>query len=118
MANYKRELNLRRLAWRKRNRSHYEIIASMIEAAKDNGTSRYSLSKHVGCSYVELKKYLESLNEMGFIETDIKGGRVLYRASEKGFAFLRQFYALLEIMLSTRTCGNIALPKHVKVCES
>ena len=118
MEHYRREVNLRCLAWRKRNRGHFEIIASMLEAVKYNGASRYSLSKHIGCSYVELKKYLESLNEMGFIETDINDGRVLYRASEKGLEFLRRYHALLGMMLNTSTCGTIVLPKLVEVHES
>ena len=118
MANYKRELNLRCLAWRKKNRSHFEIIASTLEAVKDNGTSRYSIMKHVGSNFAELKKYLESLTEMGFIETDIKEDRVLYRVSEKGLDFLRQYYVLLGMLLSTRAYRNIVLPKRVKVRES
>ena len=117
MANYKMELNLYCLAWRKKNRSHFEIMASMIEAVKDNGKSGYSLLKHTCTSSAQLKKYLESLTEMGFIETDIKDGRVLYRASEKGLDFLGQYYVLLGKMLSTRACGSIVLPKCVKVRE-
>ena len=117
MANYKRKLNLCCLAWHKKNRSHFEIIAAMLEAVKDNGRVQYSLLKHTGSS-AQLKKYLESLTEIGFIETDIKDDRVLYKASEKGLEFLRQYYVLLRIMLSTRTCGDIVLPERVKVHES
>jgi len=113
MANHDREFSLCCLTWRKKNRGSIEIIASVLEAVKDNGTSRYSLMKHMGSNFVELKKYLDSLTEMGFVETDIKDGRVLYRASEKGLDFLRQYYVLLGKMLSTRTCGNVVLPKCV-----
>ena len=117
MANYKREVNLRCPAWRKRNRSHFEIIASTLEAVKGNGTSRYYIMKRIGSNSVQLKKYLESLTETGFIETVIKDDQVLYRASEKGLDFLRQYYALVGMMLSTRACGKIVLPKRVKIRE-
>ena len=118
MANYEREFNLCCVIWRKKNRGPLEIIASILEAVKSNGTSRYSLMTHIGSNSATLKKYLESLTEMGFIETNIKDGRILYRASEKGLDFLRQYYVLLGKMLSTRACENIVLPKHVKVRES
>jgi len=113
MANYNRKVNLCCLTWRKKNRGSLEIIASMLEAVKDNGASQYSLMKHIGSNFVELRKYLKSLTEMGFIETDIKDGRMLYRATEKGLDFLRQYYVLLGKMLSTRACENTVLPKCV-----
>lgn len=101
MGNYIGEPSLQCLAWRKKNRSHFEIIASMLEAIKDKCTSKYSLMKHTGTNFVELKKYLESLTDMGFVETDTKNGQVLYRASDRGLDFLRQYYSLLGMMAST-----------------
>jgi predicted transcriptional regulator len=113
MTNYERKDN-----WHKRNRSRFEIIASMLEAVKDNnGVSQYSLRKHMSSNSKEVKKYLESLTGMGFIETDIKEDRVLYRATEEGLNFLRQYCVLLEMMSGTRTCGNIVLPKCVKIAN-
>ena len=97
-------VKLRCLTWRKKNRSHIEIIASILEAMKNNGTSRYYLMKRMGSNSVALKKYLKSLIEMGFIETNTKDGRVLYKASERGLDFLRQYYVLLGMTLRTRAC--------------
>jgi len=71
----------------------------------------------MGTNSAQLKKYLESPTEMGFIETDIKGDQVLYRASEEGLDFLRQYYVLRGMLLNTCACGNLVLPKHVKVRE-
>jgi predicted transcriptional regulator len=90
----------------------------MLEAVKGNGVSRYSIMKHTGTNPAQIKKYLEPLVKMGLIETDIKDGRVLYKASEKGHDFLRQYYVLLGILLNTRAHGNVLLPKRVKVRES
>ena len=108
--NYERELNLRRLAWCKKNRSHFEIIASILEAFKNNGTglSGYCLMKHAGVNSAQLKEYLESLIEIGFIETDTEDNRTLYRANEKALDFLRQYYILAGMLLSTHACGNTA----------
>ena len=111
MRNNEMAFKLRCSVWRKKNRGHFEIIASMLEAVKNNDRALYTLMKHTGSNYAELKKYLESLAEIGFIEKDIKEDRVSYRASEKGLNFLRQYYVLLGMLLNTRPCENIALPK-------
>lgn len=95
-----RELNLGCLRLQKKYRGHFEIMASIIEAMKDNGVARFSLIKHISTNCTQLNKYLDPLIEMGFIEVNIKEGRILYRASEKGLAFLKQYYVLQE-MLST-----------------
>ena len=101
MRNYTRGPSLQCLAWRKKNRSHFEIIASMLEALKDECTSKYSLMKHTGTNFVELKKYLESLTEMGLIEANTENGRILYKASDRGIDFLKHYYSLLGMMMST-----------------
>ena len=88
---------------RKKYRSDFEIIALLLEAMKDNDAARYSLMKYTSTNYAQLKKYLECLIEMGFIETDIREGQVLYRASEKGVVFLRQYYILLGMLFNAYT---------------
>ena len=91
------------LPFRKKYRSHFEIIASMLEAVEDNSVSRFSLMKYANINCAQLKKYLESLTEIGLIDMNMNEGRVLYRTSDKGLAFLKQYYVLLEMLLSTRT---------------
>lgn len=90
--------------WRKKHRGHLEIAASMLEAVKDDGATVYYIWKHVGSSFAETKKYLEALTEIGFIETDIEEGQVLYIATEKGLEFLRQYDVLLGMMSNTSVC--------------
>jgi len=72
----------------------------MLEAVKGNGATPFSIMKHASMNGAQLKKYLESLTEMDFIEMEVKDGRVLYRTSEKGLDFLRQYYVLLEMLLN------------------
>lgn len=97
----KDKLNLFSLPFRKKYRSPFEIIALMLEAANTHGAARFHLMKHAGINCAQLRNYLESLAEMGFIETDVKEGRVLYKASEGGLEFLRQYYVLQAMLLGT-----------------
>jgi predicted transcriptional regulator len=77
-----------------------EIIALILEAAGDNGAALYSLMKRANINYVQLKKYLQSLIKIGFIDTEIKNSKVSFKVSEKGFAFLRQYNILRDMLLS------------------
>jgi len=83
----------------KKYRSHFEIIALLLEAVKDNGATRFSIMTHAGINYNQLK-YLHSLTEIGFIDIDRKEDQCFYRTTEKGLDFLRQYYVLLGMLLS------------------
>jgi len=89
----------------KKYRSHFEIIALMVEAVKDGGQARFSIMKHASINCGQLNRFLNSLIEMGFIWEDVKDGRVMYRASERGIDFLRQYYVLLSMLLAAEN-GN------------
>jgi predicted transcriptional regulator len=84
----------------KKYRGHFEIIALLLEAVKDNGATRFSIMKHANTNYNQLKKYLHSLTEIGFIEMDKKEDQCFYRTTEKGLDFLRQYYVLLGMLLN------------------
>jgi predicted transcriptional regulator len=84
----------------KKYRSHFEIIALMVEAVKDRGQARFSIMKRASINCGQLNKFLNSLIEIGFIQEDVKDGRVVYRASERGLDFLRQYYVLLSMVLA------------------
>ena len=81
-------------------RSHIEIMALIIEAMKGGHTVQYSIMRRVGSiNYVQLKKYLESLSDVGFIEPSATSEQAAFRATERGLAFLRQYYVLLGMTL-------------------
>jgi predicted transcriptional regulator len=105
MANYNREFDLICLPLQKKYRSQMEIVALILEAAGGSGAALYSLMKRTGINYAQLKKYLPSLTKIGFIEAEIREGKVSFRVSEKGFAFLRQ-YNILRDMLISAYMGN------------
>jgi predicted transcriptional regulator len=74
-------------------------MALILEAAKGEGASLSYAIKYAGTNYMQFKKYLVSLVEMGYVDVNTKKGQVLYRASEKGLAFLKQYYVLLGMLL-------------------
>lgn len=84
----------------KKYRSHFEIIALMVEAVKDAGQARFSIMKHASINCGQLNRFLSSLVEMGFIQEDLKEGKIVYRASDRGLNFLRQYYVLLSMLLA------------------
>ncbi len=90
----------------KKYRSHFEIMALILEATKDDGEARFSIMTHASINFKQLKEFLNCLIEMGFIDMDMKEGRVLYRANERGLSFLRQYHVLLEMLLNRRAQGN------------
>src|SRR4030043_1386543 len=87
---------------RKKYRSHFEIIALILDAAKNEFAGRYPLMKHASLNYTQLKKYLERLSEIGLISKHISDGKMVYRASEKGLAILKQYCLLLEMLMEAR----------------
>jgi len=94
------------LPLRKKYRGPFEIIGLVLEAVKDNGTARFSIMKYADINCAQLKKYLQALIDIGFIQTDMKEGRVAYRATVEGLDFLRQYYVLLGMLLSASTRNN------------
>ena len=98
----RRKYNLCQLPLSKKYRSHFEIIGLVLEAVKANSATPFSIMKHASVNCRQLKKYLRSLTEIGFLEVEIRKSRIFYRASKEGLEFLRQYYALIEMLLTAR----------------
>lgn len=103
MVNYGEQLNLICFRLNKKYRSEIEIIALILEAARHAGTGRYFLMKQTSINFAQLKKYLETLIRLGFIEAGIRERKMFYRASQEGVAFLNQ-YGILRDMLAGSYC--------------
>jgi len=84
----------------KKYRSHFEIIALIVEAVKESEQAKFSIMRHASINCGQLNKFLGALIEMGFIEQFAVNGRPIYRASAKGQSFLRQYYVLLSMLLT------------------
>jgi len=81
----------------KKYRGHFEIIALILDAARNRYVTRFSIVKYANINYAQLKKYLRVLVETHFIEVHLINGRVLYRTSAEGVNFLRQYDTLLNM---------------------
>ena len=86
----------------KKYRSHFEIIGLVLEAVKADSATPFSIMKHANVNFMQLKKYLKSLTEIGFLEVEIKRSIISYRASKEGLEFLKQYYTLIEMLLTAR----------------
>lgn len=86
----------------KKYRSHFEIIGQVLEAVRADSATPFSIMKHASVNFIQLKKYLKSLTEIGFLEVEIKRSSIFYKTSDEGLEFLRQYYVLLEMLLTAR----------------
>jgi len=84
----------------KKYRSHFEIIALIVEAVKDGCHGKFSVMRHASINCGQADKFLTSLVEMGFIDQHPLEGKPFYQASKRGMAFLRQYYVLLSMLLA------------------
>ncbi len=105
MASYILEQNLGSLPLQKKYRSHLDIMALILDTAKDRSKSRFSISRQANINYIQLKKFLNSLLQMRFIEMDVRNGVVMYRTGERGRIFLRQYCVLLGMIASANRQG-------------
>jgi predicted transcriptional regulator len=86
----------------KKYRSHFEIIGLVLEAVKADSATPFSIMTQAHINFMQLEKFLKSLTEIGFLEVEIRTGRIFYKASKEGLEFLRQYYALVEMLLTAR----------------
>jgi predicted transcriptional regulator len=85
------------LADLRKNRSHFDIMAIMLENSRHE-TGTYSLVKRTNISFAQFKKYLITLETIGFLDVCEQEGRRCYKASEKGIAYLKQYYTLQKML--------------------
>lgn len=105
-----RKYSLCGLPIHKKYRSHFEIIALVLEAMKAQSATTFAIMKHASINCIQLKKYLKSLIEIGFVEMEIRKGRMSYKTSVEGLEFLRQYSVLLDMLSSTRVRNRILAP--------
>lgn len=97
---YKQRLNLFNLPFHKKYRSPFEIVASMLEVMKDQEMGRFSLMKHTDINCAQVRNYMGSLVKMGFVKTETRYRQILYKTTEKGVEFLRQYYVLQGMLVN------------------
>jgi predicted transcriptional regulator len=79
-----------------RNRGRLEIMYSIIDIARSEvGKTRIMYGAVL--SYEQLSRYLPELTVLGLIEEVSSNRNTMFRATEKGRAFLQQYDRLAEI---------------------
>ena len=76
-------------------RSSFEIIAEILETAKD-GAKKTRIMYSCGLSYKFVHKYLSLLLDTGLLRTGNS-----FQTTDKGMGFLRN-YQTLDLLLNTR----------------
>jgi predicted transcriptional regulator len=76
-------------------RSSFEIIAEILEAAK-NGAKKTRIMYSCGLSYKFVHKYLALLLDAGLLKTGSS-----FCTTDKGMGFLRN-YQTLDLLMNTR----------------
>lgn len=79
-------------------RNFLEIVALILELAKNTFVSRFFLIKNIGTNSRHIEKYLRILVQRGLLRINYKNGRILYKTDEKGFTFLRHYEFLREML--------------------
>jgi len=77
---------------RKANRTRFEIIAKIVSVASQ-GALKTHIMYRANLSHRQLEKYLRFLEEKGLVVqvADEDTGNRLYRVTEKGLEFLREY---------------------------
>lgn len=94
---YKPMKNRNRGMIKGRNRSRLEIFYSIIDVARsDIGKTRIMYGAVL--SYEQMTDYLAELTDLGFIQPIESEGSMMYRATEKGRAFMEQYDRLAMLV--------------------
>jgi len=74
------------------NRTRFEILAKIVSIAS-HGTLKTHIMYRANLSHRQLDKYLRFLEENGMVTkvVDEDAGSLLYRVTEKGLEFLREY---------------------------
>ena len=78
-------------------RGHMDIIADILRVTKE-GVKKTKIIFRARINSEQSKKYLSLMVRKGLIEAEKRGTYVLYRVSEKGSKFLREYHELKEFL--------------------
>ncbi len=76
-------------------RSRTDIVATILDAAKD-GSTRTKIMYKAYLSYTQLKEYLSTLVENGLMEYE--EGQLKYKTTEKGLRYMRSYNEIGEMV--------------------
>jgi predicted transcriptional regulator len=83
-------------------------MALILEVVRGRDTSQSLIMRYANVNHKQLKKYLQYLTDMGFIEANAKNEQVAYKTTEKGINYLRQYYVLLGMLMNAYAQSSLA----------
>ena len=79
-------------------RSQTQIFIDILRLVQRKGTAKPThILYGANLSHVRLKRYLDFLLSMGFVEKISQSNRMFYRITQKGVNFLREYKKIEEI---------------------
>jgi len=97
----------------RKHRDFFEVVASILELAKNTCVSRFFLVKNIGTNSRHIKKYLDILVQRGLLGIHYKDGKVLYKTNKRGLIFLRHYGVLKEILFGINADRSMVLAEAI-----
>lgn len=81
----------------KRGRDRLFIMAEVLDIAKD-GALKTQIMYHANLSFTQLNEFLSLLLDIGHLKKSAKGGKQIYKTTEKGFHYLESYREILSFL--------------------
>jgi predicted transcriptional regulator len=84
------------------NRTRVEILAKILQVAS-NSTLKTHIMYRANLSHRQLEKYLALLQEKGMLEQVVCEDGMMYRATSKGYEFVKDYERLNSHLIAIAT---------------
>lgn len=83
-------------------RGRFEIMSAILSSCRGRMMRKTNIMYQCNLSYRELRKYLSLLTSLGHLEVKRAGDTDLYRITDKGRTFLREYQHLKKMLKEKR----------------
>jgi predicted transcriptional regulator len=87
------------LTLERRGRDRLHIIAEILEISKD-GSLKTQIMYRANLSFTQLNEYLKLLLDLDLLKVT-ENGKVVYRATQKGMVYLKNYYKIRQLLSNT-----------------
>ena len=87
----------RRTQKKQKRRPHSEIVATILEAAKD-GELKTRIMYSANLCFAQLDRYLSLLLQMKLLKVRTRGKREFYKATSKGLKYLKNYKEIVSLL--------------------
>ena len=75
-------------------RDQVDIIAGILEAAKENGGTKTQIMHSANLNHQQIERYLTLLIKRGLLKREKQRKKRLFKTSEKGLKYIREYREL------------------------